>query len=426
MVQYVSVEEAMQEIKSGMRIFGHGSACTPNLFYDELAKQSSRLKNVQLVSITQQGNVEIAKEQYKDSFYINSLFTSTPVREAVNSERGDFVPIFLSEIPILFRDGHLPLDVALITVSPPDEHGYCSLGTSVDVARAAVDTAKTVIAIVNPKMPRTHGDGMVHIQHIDKMVWNDEELMTLDYGAKVTDVEMAIGKNVAELIDDKATLQMGIGTIPDAVLKCLGNHKDLGIHTEMLSDGVIDLIKNDVVNNKYKGTHLNRTITSFCFGTKKLYDFVHDNPSIAFMDVQHVNFPIVIMKNKRMHAINSAIEIDLTGQVCADSIGTYQFSGIGGQMDFMRGAALSEGGKPIMAISSRTNKGIPNIVPFLKQGAGVVTTRGHIHYVCTEYGTAYLYGKSLRERAKLLIDIAHPDDREMLEKAAFERFKVEI
>lgn len=426
MVQYVSVEEAMQEIKSGMRIFGHGSACTPNLFYDELAKQSSRLKNVQLVSITQQGNVEIAKEQYKDSFYINSLFTSTPVREAVNSERGDFVPIFLSEIPILFRDGHLPLDVALITVSPPDEHGYCSLGTSVDVARAAVDTAKTVIAIVNPKMPRTHGDGMVHIQHIDKMVWNDEELMTLDYGAKVTDVEMAIGKNVAELIDDKATLQMGIGTIPDAVLKCLGNHKDLGIHTEMLSDGVIDLIKNDVVNNKYKGTHLNRTITSFCFGTKKLYDFVHDNPSIAFMDVQHVNFPIVIMKNKRMHAINSAIEIDLTGQVCADSIGTYQFSGIGGQMDFMRGAALSEGGKPIMAISSRTNKGIPRIVPFLKQGAGVVTTRGHIHYVCTEYGTAYLYGKSLRERAKLLIDIAHPDDREMLEKAAFERFKVEI
>lgn len=426
MVQYVSVEEAMQEIKSGMRIFGHGSACTPNLFYDELAKQSSRLKNVQLVSITQQGNVEIAKEQYKDSFYINSLFTSTPVREAVNSERGDFVPIFLSEIPILFRDGHLPLDVALITVSPPDEHGYCSLGTSVDVARAAVDTAKTVIAIVNPKMPRTHGDGMVHIQHIDKMVWNDEELMTLDYGAKVTDVEMAIGKNVAELIDDKATLQMGIGTIPDAVLKCLGNHKDLGIHTEMLSDGVIDLIKNDVVNNKYKGTHLNRTITSFCFGTKKLYDFVHENPSIAFMDVQHVNFPIVIMKNKRMHAINSAIEIDLTGQVCADSIGTYQFSGIGGQMDFMRGAALSEGGKPIMAISSRTNKGIPRIVPFLKQGAGVVTTRGHIHYVCTEYGTAYLYGKSLRERAKLLIDIAHPDDREMLEKAAFERFKVEI
>ena len=426
MSKYVSIEEAVSVVKSGNRIFGHGSACTPNVFYDELAKQSANLRGVELVSITQPGNVEIAKPQYKDSFYINSLFTSTPVREAVNCERGDFIPIFLSEIPTLFRNNILPLDVSIVTVSPPDLHGYCSLGTSVDVARAAVDSAKTVVAIVNPKMPRTHGDSMVHVDRIDKMVWHEEELMTLDYGAKVTDVELQIGKNVAELIDDKATIQMGIGTIPDAVLKALSNHKDLGIHTEMLSDGAIDLILKDVVNNKYKGTHINRTITAFCFGTKKLYDFVDDNPSIAFMDVQHVNFPINIMKNKRMHAINSAIEIDLTGQVCADSIGTYQYSGIGGQMDFMRGAALSEGGKPIMAISSRTNKGVPRIVPFLKQGAGVVTTRGHIHYVCTEYGTAYLYGKSLRQRAKALIEISHPDDREMLERAAFERFKVEI
>lgn len=425
MVNYVSLEEAASVIKSGDRIFGHGSACTPNVFYDELAKQSSRLKNVELVSITQQGRVVIAKPEYQDSFYINSLFTSTPVRDAVNSERGDFVPIFLSEIPTLFRNNILPLDVAIVTLSPPDQHGYCTLGTSVDVARAAVDSAKTVIGIINPKMPRTHGDSMVHINRIDKMVWHEEDLMTLDYGSKVTDIEMQIGKNVAELIDDKATIQMGIGTIPDAVLKSLSNHKDLGIHTEMLSDGAIDLILKDVVNNKYKGTHLNRTITAFCFGTKKLYDFVDDNPSIAFMDVQHVNFPINIMKNKKMHAINSAIEIDLTGQVCADSIGTYQYSGIGGQMDFMRGAALSEGGKPIMAISSRTNKGVPRIVPFLKQGAGVVTTRGHIHYVCTEYGTAYLYGKSLRQRAKALIEIAHPDDREMLERAAFERFNVQ-
>ncbi|MBS1549649.1 MAG: acetyl-CoA hydrolase/transferase family protein [Bacteroidetes bacterium] len=425
MVNYVSLEEAASVIKSGDRIFGHGSACTPNVFYDELAKQSSRLKNVELVSITQQGRVVIAKPEYQDSFYINSLFTSTPVRDAVNCERGDFVPIFLSEIPTLFRNNILPLDVAIVTLSPPDQHGYCTLGTSVDVARAAVDSAKTVIGIINPKMPRTHGDSMVHINRIDKMVWHEENLMTLDYGSKVTDIEMQIGKNVAELIDDKATIQMGIGTIPDAVLKSLSNHKDLGIHTEMLSDGAIDLILKDVVNNKYKGTHLNRTITAFCFGTKKLYDFVDDNPSIAFMDVQHVNFPINIMKNKKMHAINSAIEIDLTGQVCADSIGTYQYSGIGGQMDFMRGAALSEGGKPIMAISSRTNKGVPRIVPFLKQGAGVVTTRGHIHYVCTEYGTAYLYGKSLRQRAKALIEIAHPDDREMLERAAFERFNVQ-
>lgn len=419
---YVSVEEAVSVIQSGDRIFGHGSACTPNLFYDELARQASRLKNVEMVSITQQGDVKIAQPEYKDSFYINSLFTSAPVRNAVNSDHGDFVPVFLSEIPILFKRNILPIDVALVTVSPPDSHGYCTLGTSVDVARAAVDTAKKIIAIVNPKMPRTHGDGMIHVERIHKMVWNEGDLLTVDYGAKVGDIEMQIGRNVAELIEDGSTLQMGIGTIPDAVLKCLNNHKNLGIHTEMLSDGVIDLIKDDVINNKFKGTHLNRSITSFCFGTRKLYDFVDDNPSIAFMDVQHVNNPIVILKNKKMHAINSAIEIDLTGQVCADSIGTYQFSGIGGQMDFMRGAALSEGGKPIMAISSRTNKGIPRIVPFLKQGAGVVTTRGHIHYVVTEYGTAYLYGKNMRQRAKALIEIAHPDDREMLERAAFERF----
>lgn len=424
MIKYINAEEAVSHIKSGDRIFSHGSACTPNFLLDEVARQADRLKNVEMVSITQQGNVEIAKAQYKESFFINSLFTSTPVREAVNSERGDFVPIFLSEIPILFKNGHLPIDVALVTVSPPDDHGYCTLGTSVDVARSAVDTAKKVIAIVNPKMPRTHGDSMIHIKRIHHFVYNDDDLLTIDYGAKVGEEEMQIGRNVAELIDDEATLQMGIGTIPDAVLKCLTNHKNLGIHTEMLSDGAIDLILSDVINNKFKGTHLNRTITSFCFGTRRLYDFVHDNPAIAFMDVQHVNFPINIMKNKKMHAINSAIEIDLTGQVCADSIGTYQFSGIGGQMDFMRGAALSEGGKPIMAISSRTKKGVPRIVPYLKQGAGVVTTRGHIHYVCTEFGTAYLYGKNLKQRAKALIEISHPDDREILEKAAFERFKL--
>lgn len=423
MYQYVSAEEAISVIKSGNRIFSHGSACTPNYLLNELANQSSRFKDIEMVSITQQGAVAIARPEYKDNFHINSLFVSTPVREAVNSDRGDFVPIFLSEIPILFKNNILPLDVAIITVSPPDKHGYCTLGTSVDIARSAVDSAKIVIAIVNPKMPRTHGDGMVHVNRIDKMVWHEEELMTIDYGSKVGEEEALIGKHVAELIDDRATIQMGIGTIPDAVLKCLGNHKDLGIHTEMLSDGVINLIKDDIVNNKYKGFHDNVSITSFCFGTKKLYDFVDDNPSIAFLDVQHVNFPINIMKNHKMHAINSAIEIDLTGQVCADSIGTYQYSGIGGQMDFMRGAALSEGGKPIMALTSRTKKGIPRIVPFLKEGAGVVTTRGHIHYVVTEYGTAYLYGKNLRQRAKALIDISHPDDREMLERAAHERFK---
>jgi len=423
MVQYVSAEEAVSMIQSGNRIFSHGSACTPNLLIDELAKQSSRLKGVEFVSITQQGNVEVAKPQYRDSFYINSLFVSTPVRDAVNSDRGDFVPVFLSEIPTLFKKGLLPIDVAMVTVSPPDQHGYCTLGTSVDVARSAVDTAKIIIAQVNPRMPRTHGDGMIHYTKIHKMVWHEEELLTVDYGAKVGEEELLIGKNVAEIIDDRATLQMGIGTIPDAVLKCLHNHKDLGIHTEMISDGIVELVASDVITNKYKGTHSNRTITSFAFGTRKLYDYIDDNPSFAFMDVEHVNYPINIMKNKNMVAINSAIEIDLTGQVCADSIGTFQFSGIGGQMDFMRGAALSDGGKPIIAISSRTKKGVPRIVPFLKPGAGVVTTRGHIHYVVTEFGTAYLYGKSLRQRAKALIDISHPDDREMLEKATFERFK---
>lgn len=423
MYNYVSAEEALSLIQSNQRIFLHGSACTPNYLITELAKQASRLRNVEVVSITLQGDVEITKPEYKDSFYINSLFVSAPVREAVNSDRGDFVPVFLSEIPILFKNKILPLDVAIIQVSPPDQHGYCSLGTSIDVARSAVDTAKYVIAQVNPKMPRTLGDSMVHVRRIDKMVWHETELLTIDYGAKVSDEERTIGGYIAEMIDDKSTIQMGIGTIPDAVLSSLHNHKDLGVHTEMLSDGVIDLVANDIINNKYKGTHLNKTITSFCFGTQKLYDFIDNNPSFAFMDIAHVNNPSIIRKNNKLIAINSAIEVDLTGQVCADSIGTYQYSGIGGQMDFIRGAALSEGGKPIIALTSRTKKGVPRIVPYLKEGAGVVTTRGHIHYVVTEFGVAYLYGKNMRQRAQALIEIAHPDDRDMLDKFCFERFK---
>ncbi|MDO4225615.1 MAG: acetyl-CoA hydrolase/transferase C-terminal domain-containing protein [Bergeyella zoohelcum] len=422
MYNYVSAEEAVSLIKSGDRIFAHGSACTPNILLSEMARQADRLRNVEIVSITLQGDVEIAKPEYKDSFFMSAFFTSSPVRNAVNGENGDFIPVFLSEIPLLFKSGVKALDVAIITVSPPDAHGYCTLGTSVDVTRVAVDTAKTVIAVVNPKMPRTHGNGMLHYSKIDKMVWHEQELLTIDYAANVGDIERQIGKNVAELIDDRSTLQMGIGTIPDAVLKCLNNHKDLGIHTEMLSDGVIDLIANDVVTNKFKGHHNNRSVTSFCFGTKKLYDFVDDNPSLYFLDVENVNYPIHIMKNKKMTAINSAIEIDLTGQICADSIGTYQYSGIGGQMDFMRGAALSEGGKPIIAVTSRTKKGVSRLVPTLKNGAGVVTTRGHIHWVVTEYGAVNLYGKGLKDRAKALISIAHPDDRELLERAAFERF----
>jgi acyl-CoA hydrolase len=423
MYNYVSAEEAVSLIQSNNRIFLHGSACTPNFLITELAKQSQRLRNIEIVSITLQGNVEIAKPEYKDSFYINSLFVSTPVREAVNSDRGDFIPVFLSEIPMLFKKDILSLDVAIIQVSPPDQHGYCSLGTSIDIARSAVDCAKIVIAQVNPKMPRTFGDSMVHINRITKMVWHETDLLTINYSEQVTALETQIGHYIAELIEDKSTLQMGIGKIPDAVLSSLHNHKDLGIHTEMVSDGAVDLIKKDIINNKFKGINTNKTITAFSFGTKKLYDFLDNNPSFAFMDVSYVNNPLVIAQNKKLIAINSAIEIDLTGQVCADSIGTYQYSGIGGQMDFIRGAALSEGGKPIIALTSRTKKGIPRIVPYLKEGAGVVTTRGHIHYVVTEFGVAYLYGKNMRQRAQSLIEIAHPDDREMLDKFCFERFK---
>jgi acyl-CoA hydrolase len=338
--------------------------------------------------------------------------------------RADFVPVFLSDIPDLFKNDILPIDTAIVQVSPPDKQGYVSLGVSVDIARSAVDSANKIIALVNPKMPRTHGDGMIHTDRFDKMVFHDADLPEESYSSKVGENELKIGKFIADMIDDGSTLQMGIGTIPDAVLSMLGNHKNLGVHTEMMSDGVISLIESDVINNRKKKIHPNKSVTSFALGTKKLYNYVDDNPSVVFLDIDYVNSPIVIMRNPKVIAINSAIEVDLTGQVCSDSIGTLQFSGIGGQMDFIRGAALSKGGKPIIALTSRTKHGMPRIVPYLKEGAGVVTTRGHVHYVVTEYGVAYLFGRNLRQRAKLLIDIAHPDDREALEKYCFERFKV--
>ncbi|HEX3024690.1 MAG TPA: acetyl-CoA hydrolase/transferase C-terminal domain-containing protein [Chitinophagaceae bacterium] len=352
------------------------------------------------------------------------MLISAPIREAVNEGRADFIPVFLSEIPDLFNKKIMALDVAIVQVSPPDAHGYCSLGVSVDIARSAVNNAKYIIAQVNPQMPRTHGDGMIHTDRFASMVWHDEELTQVDYGIKAGDAEIKIGKHVAELIDDGSTLQMGVGIIPDAVLKSLHNHKDMGIHTEMCSDGIIDLFEKDIINNSKKRIHPNKSVTSFAIGTKKLYDYVNDNPAFVFLDIDYVNDPHVIRRNPKVVAINSAIEVDLTGQVCADSIGKYQYSGIGGQMDFMRGAALSDGGKPMIALTSRTSKGIPRIVPHLKQGGGVVTTRGHVHYVITEYGVAYLFGKNLRQRAKLLIDIAHPDDRESLTRECFERFKI--
>ncbi len=422
---YVSPEEALSVIQSGQRVFVQGSAMTPTFLLNALAQQAHRLRNVELVSITLHGEVAPAKAEYKDSFFINSLFVSASVREAVKEGRGDYVPIFLSDIPELFRNHILSIDVALVQVSVPDAHGFCSLGVSVDIARSAVNSAKVVIAQVNPQVPRTHGDGMVHISRFSAMVYADMPLHTAAFGENVTAAELKIGEYVAELIDDRCTLQMGIGAIPDAVLKCLTNHKDLGIHTEMFSDGLIDLIEKGVVTNKYKRIHPYKVVTGFALGSKKLYDYVNDNPFFAFLDIDYVNDTAVIRRNPHVVAINSAVEIDLTGQVCADSIGTYQFSGVGGQMDFMRGAALSQGGKPIIALPSRTAKGISRLVPFLKQGAGVVTTRAHVHYVVTEYGKVDLFGKNLSQRAKVLIQIAHPDDREMLEKAYTERFKQE-
>lgn len=422
-VVYQSAEQALSIIQPGNRVFVQGSAQTPTCLLKALAKHAHRLKNVEIVTITVYGDVQLDKPEYEGIFHFNTLFVSASLRKAVNEGMADYVPVFLSEIPELFKQGILPVDVALVQVSPPDEHGYCSLGVSVDIARSAVNTTKHVIAQVNPKVPRTHGDGLIHSSRFASLVYCDEPLYEANYSEKVGPTELKIGENVASLIDDRSTLQMGIGSIPDATLRLLVNHKDLGVHTEMCSDGIIDLVERDVITNRYKKIHPNKSVTAFALGSRRLYDYLDDNPAFNFLDIDYVNDPHIIRRNNKMVSINSAVEIDLTGQVCADSIGTYQYSGVGGQMDFMRGAALSEGGKPIIAIPSRTAKGIPRIVPTLKPGAGVVTTRAHMHYVVTEYGIAYLFGKNFRQRAKALIDIAHPDDREFLERSCHERFK---
>lgn len=422
-IKMVTAEEALSIVQPGQRLFIHGSAHTPIHLLRELAKQAPRLKDIELVCISVFGDLEIDKPQYEGIFHINSMFVSASIRQAINEGRADYIPVFLSEIPELFKRKILPIDVALVHVSMPDAHGYCSLGVSVDIARSAVDTAKHVIAQVNPNVPRTHGDGMIHISRFSSVVYSEDPLHEARFDLNPTPVDQKIGQFVAELVDDRSTIQMGIGSIPDAVLKCLYNHKDLGVHTEMFSDGIIDLFEKDVITNKYKSIHPNKTVTAFALGTSRLYEYVNDNPGFAFLDIDYVNEASVIKRNPKVVAINSAVEIDITGQVCADSIGTYQYSGVGGQMDFMRGAALSPGGKPIIAIPSRTAKGIARIVPFLKPGAGVVTTRAHVHYVVTEYGVAYLFGKNFRERARALINIAHPDDRETLERACVERFR---
>lgn len=418
---YIEGADAVKLVKPGQRVFIHGGAATPHLMLKHLADRSKELWNVELVGISLQGDAVLADEKYKDSFRMNSLFVSQNIREAVNNGRADYVPIFLSEIPNLFKRNILPVDVAIIQVSPPDKHGYCSLGVSVDIAAAAAKNAKTIIAQVNPKMPRTHGDGIVHISDFRAMVYGEQELPEVI--SRFSEIASRIASHCAALVENGATLQMGIGAIPDAVLASLASHKELGIHTEMFSDGIISLIEKGVITNQHKKKHKGKTVTSFVLGSRKLYDFVDDNPSVVALAIDYVNDTAVIRTNPKVTAINSAIEVDITGQVCSDSIGAYHYSGVGGQMDFMRGASLSEGGKPIIALPSTTSKGESRIVSFLKQGAGVVTTRAHAHYIVTEYGTAYLYGKNMRQRAKALINIAHPNHREGLEKTAFERFK---
>ena len=414
--------EAVNAIQSGDRIFVQGSAGTPLVLTRALESRAGELENVEVVCLSVLGDIGINKPAYENSFYFNALFVSEPIRANLAGNNGDYIPVFLSEIHRLFEQKHLALDAALIHVSPPDQHGFCSLGVSVDVARAAVKHARRVIAQVNPQMPRTHGDGLIHTREIDYMIEVDEPLPEVNYSQKVSDIERRIGYNAASLIEDGATLQAGIGTIPDAVLDCLHNHKDLGVHTEMFSDGVIRLMKSGAVNNRLKHKHRFKTATAFALGTRELYDFVDDNPEFSFLNASYANDNYVIRSNPKVVAINSAIEIDLTGQVCADSIGLRQYSGVGGQMDFMRGAALSEGGKPIIALTANTGKGISKIVPELKSGAGVVTTRAHVHWVVTENGITNLFGKNLKQRAYELIKLAAPEHREFLEKAAFERF----
>jgi acyl-CoA hydrolase len=414
-----SSEEAVKKVKSGDNIFIHSAAAAPQKLINSLVERADELKDVNIYQLHTEGQAPYATEKFTDSFKLKLLFVGSNTRGAVQHGRGSYIPIFLSEIPSLFRRRVIPLDVALIMVSSPDRHGFCSLGTSVDVSLAAEESAKLVIAQINKYMPRSHGDGLIHTDNIDIMVEHNEPLPDVKAG-KLSDSEIAIGKNIAELVEDGATLQMGIGAIPNAVLSALYDHKDLGIHSEMFSDGVLPLVEKGIITGKRKTNHHGLVVASFVIGSKKLYDFVDDNPLVNLLDSSYVNNTTIIRQNPKVTAINSAIEIDLTGQVCADSIGSKIYSGVGGQMDFMRGASLSEGGKPIIALTSTTKNGVSKLVPVLKNGAGVVTTRAHMHWVVTEFGAVNLYGKTIQERANLLIKIAHPDHREVLSREAHE------
>ncbi len=416
MPSYVSADEALKEVKSGDRVYVHSVAMAPAPLTEALAKRHEELRDVEVVHLHTEGPAPYAEPNLRASFHVNSLFIGANVRHTLKEGNGSYTPVFLSEVPILFREGVLPLDVALLQVSAPDKHGFCSLGTSVDASLAAAQVAKKRIALVNPQVPRTHGDGRLHVSDFDKLVYEEGPLPTHHFPLP-GETEMAIGQHVASLVEDGSCLQMGIGAIPDAALKQMTHLKDLGVHTEMFSDGVLDLVEKGVINGRRKRTHPGKVISGFVMGSQRLYDFIDDNPQVNLLDIAYVNDTKVIRKNDRVVSINSAIEIDLTGQVCADSIGTRMYSGVGGQMDFIRGATLSPGGKAILALPSTTRRGESRIVPFLKPGAGVVTTRAHVHHVVTEYGVADLYGKTLRQRAEALAAIAHPEHREDMLRA---------
>ena len=419
MSKYVTAAEAVQVVKSGDRVYVQAAAATPTVLTKALAERASELRDVEICHLHTEGDAPYANPELAESFHVNSFFIGANVRHTLKAGNGSYTPVFLSELPLLFRKKVVLLDVVFIHVSPPDSHGYCSLGVSVEASIAAIENAKIVIAQVNKNMPRTFGDGILHVSEINYLVEVDVPIFAHEVTSFSAEEEK-IGEYVASLIDNKSTLQMGIGSIPNAALSKLKSHKDLGLHTEMFSDGVIDLIENDVINCNYKGVLRGRALATFLIGSKRLYDFVNDNPFIEMKESSMVNDTARIRKNPKMIAINSAIEVDVTGQVCADSIGGKMYSGVGGQMDFIRGASLSDGGKAIIALPSITKRGESRIVPYLKQGAGVVTTRSHVQYIITENGIANLQGKTLKQRVNEMVKIAHPNHQEAVEKAYFE------